>query len=409
MEYVWITCGIVLILYALLDTFFTVLNYNERGLLINRLVGVEWAIIRALTSRASGKTRRFVYRQMTGVIFVSVVLWWAAALIFGFALIFHGANGLGAMRADPTAPTGFPGAIYFSIAEFSSVGVADMAPTRGWVGLLSVIETLIALIVLTMVITFLFNVFKAIQALRTLCASFPAECEEVTAPAQGLRPFIGGGLGAAAIEAHLIGIRQAFSAYFDALAQDHLAYYFQSGVDRFALPFAVYQVGGTWESLWVGFDEDHAISQLPEMQVLHAAVFRTQRQIYRRYLWKLPAAPEPLDFDQFQKQLNATPTDPLLARFQASQRQGAALVGTEPSQPTRGTYEKYRLWLPFTTMIDDFVGRTSHELGYRPTCVGLEQTEVSRVQAFGWNVTTVTAPQFSMVGGTDYTKDSDKP
>ncbi len=390
-EYVWITLGAILIVYALLDAFFTVLNYNENGLLVNRLIGAEWALIRTATSRASGNLRRFIYRQTTGIIFVSVIMWWAAAIIIGFALIFYGGHGLGALRMDNTAPRGMLGALYFSAAQFTSVGVADIAPKVGWIGILSVAETFIGVILLSMIITFLFNIYTAIQALRTLCIVFPSVDRQVTSPLETLRPFFSDGVAAPALEAHLATVRNRFNSYFDTLAQDHLAYYFQSGQDRFSLPFAVFQVAGTWESLWVGLPSNAEAANLPELQVLSTSLIRNQRQIFDRFKWVQEDAPVPVSSEEFHRQMSGTPTDPQLIRLRELQLATQETTGIRGAPLTSVDYDRYVHWLCVRSRVDQMLDLTSKQLGYRPTLVPAIPAERVEAQRFGWIVTPLTS------------------
>ena len=60
MDVVWVVIGVLLLLVTLLDAFLAVLNYDEAGLFVDRIVRAQWIVLRALTRRVG---RRTYYRR----------------------------------------------------------------------------------------------------------------------------------------------------------------------------------------------------------------------------------------------------------------------------------------------------------------------------------------------------------
>ena len=79
MDVVWAVVGVLLLLLTLLDAFLAVLNYDEAGLFVDRIVRAQWLVLRAVTRRVGRRWRPLVLRQVTGVIIVVTILWCALA------------------------------------------------------------------------------------------------------------------------------------------------------------------------------------------------------------------------------------------------------------------------------------------------------------------------------------------
>lgn len=391
MEIIWIWAGILLVVVTLVDTFFTVLNYNEPGLITNRVVVQEWRFIRFVTSRLNGHVRRFVYRQMTGVMLTSVILVWLAGLILGFSFIYMGALQSGALTHDQGAPPGYWGALYYSMGQFSTVGSTHFSPETTWVNMLSVIETLLSIVLLSMVITFLSNVYSSIQALRTLCASFPAPGSKVGSPVDTLAPYFPS-QDTWSLEIHLVAVRGNFNTYFDSLAQDHSSLVFQSGKDQFSMPFGVYMTAGTLEVLRFGLPEQHVARSLAELERLHYSFTGCQEELYGLLRWDLPEAATPMEEAEFWREWKSASAgecggDFSVVRFHRLHQVTADLAQISPDYGEEDLYRTYCRWLEAITQYDDFISRSSRYLGYRPATSGGRFPLIDPIDKYGWLIT----------------------
>lgn len=426
MAHLALPIGILVVLFTLTDTFFTVLNYNQRGLMVNRVMRLEWKIIHWAVRPLGFRIRRMIYRTMTGLILLSGIIIWVGGIVLGFALVYLGEIHLGHLKVDTGAPGGFVGALYFSLGQFATVGVQGLTPNSGFVSVLSVAETLISVILLSLVITFLANVFGSIQALRTLCACFPSRTSAVSSPLDPLAPYLPRE-GLSALENHLADTRESMNAYFDSIAADHSAVFFYSGKERFVMPFAVFMLAGTVEGLGPGLPGNHPASKLPELVRLTEAFEGCQDQIYNLFRWPQPKPVAPLPVGAFvqaaetsaklpkvpgggagtseserplpvrivenfdiKKEIEEDHTQAVQAaeeyvrRF-VTLRQVMADM-SQISAPTNWAdeYKPYTQWLEFATAADDFIRRTSRLFDYHPRYQpGQHQADVP-FELYGW-------------------------
>lgn len=392
MDVVWIVLGALLLVLSMLDTFFTVLNYNERGLFVNRFIRVEWRLVRWLISKTSITHRHWFLRQVTGLVLISAISVWLFGILLGYALIFYGAIGMGAVTSTHGA-AGFWDAVYLSIGQFATVGVEHISAVQRWTEILTVVETMTSIVFLSMTITFLANIYNAIQALRTLCASFPSSSNAVTSPLDSLEPFFPYGT-TNSLELHLIDSRVNMNGYFDSLAQDHSGYFFQSGSDRFAMPFAVFNLAGTIEGLRYGLPKGHPASRRPELTRLEDSFDGCLEQIRGRYDWPHPADPAPLGLPEFTKSIQEWQADPnqanadaMVVRFAILVKSMATMEGiADPFSPDQleELHQRYKDWLVFVTNVDAFLTKASADLLYRPYYSAGTYPFEPPIADFGW-------------------------
>ncbi len=397
MTYVALSAGIFLVVFTLIDTFFTVLNYNQRGLLVNRAISAEWRAIHWVVRPLPINVKTVIYRGLTGLTLLSGILLWAAGIVVGFALMFTAAIDEGALKVADGAPRGFWGALYYSMGQFSTVGSSGFTPNATWVSLLSVLETLLCVLLLSIVIAFLVNVFSSIEALRTVCACFPSSSAMVTSPLESLAPYIPRE-DPSSLENHLATTRQAMNSYFDSIAADHCAIYFYSGKDRFVMPFSAFMLAGTVETLGSGLPAEHPISTLPELTRFTEAYKGNCAQMYNLFRWEKPAAPKPLSRDAFVALAtsNPNPGPPSLTRKSENLSAEAYVhrfVRLRTTMAEMGNiggprnwdeeYQAYVDWLQIVALSDDFIRRSSQLFDYHPVYEGADTFDIP-LDLYGW-------------------------
>lgn len=433
MGHVTIAIGAFLVLFTLADTFFTVLNYNERGILVNSAIRLEWRVIHWFARPLPLRTRIAIYRALTGVTVLSGIVIWVAGIVLGFAFIFYGEMQLGRLKSGDGAPGGPVGALYYSMAQFSTVGAAGVTPESTWVSILSVAETMLSVLLLSLVITYLVHVFTAIQALRNLCACFPSRHEYVTAPLSTLAPFLPREDGSS-LEAHLATCRQMMNGYFDAVAADHSSVFFYSGKARFAMPFAIFMLAGTLEGLQYGLPRQHPMSLLPELSRLHESFDTRRKQVYDLFRWPMPVSPTPLEPETFaslaqkaaqtivagevpealrkvpkagfdheaplpkrvaqdfnvkkswkEKHKEIYETDEQYAqRFVKLRFAAGRLARIDPPTDWVDLHQTYVHWLGFAAAADDLIRRTSELFDYHPACDMGDVDAGQPLALYGW-------------------------
>ena len=377
MDALWIVLGVALLALTFADTFVTVLNYDEGGILVNRLVRWQWIAIRAFTRRVSRRWRPIVLRQVTGVLLLTTILSWLTGVILGFALIYLGLIGLGAFQLSKGVDSDFVGALYLSVGQFSTVGADNIAPGGGWVNLVPVLEALTSVVMLSFIITFLGNIYGVIQLLRSLCADFFSTGPGVGSPVEALQPYFPNGE-PRDIDRHLNELVGDFNLYCDSLRQDHAAYHFQSGDEQFALPFALFMTSGTIAALRWGLPTGHPASVAPSLPRLAEAFDDFRERRYRKMHWATPVLPRVLDADAFAASFAAyrartipSPIDPWAARFLALNDEMAELVGAPAPTDVADAYARYTAWLPFAYPAAQFVAAVSRDLDYQPIYRGV--------------------------------------
>lgn len=381
MDVVWIVLGIVIILIAIVDTFISVLNYNERGLVVNHVARATWVIVRTVTRRLPRRWRQLALRQVTGLVTVSVILTWLSGVILGYALIYYGAMGWGAIDIRGGAPEGFWGALYMSIGQFSTVGVEDISAVHPVIDFLTVLESLSSVVLLSMIVAFLLNVFSGIQMLRSLSADVSRPGEGDATPLAALYPFFPNGE-PSDVERYLTNTWGDMNLYGDVLRQTRTTYFFQSGDEQFSAPFALGSIGQIVGALRWGLPVgEYPVSRLPGLFRLEESLAAARRWITTEML-RLPplVPPAPVSSAEFARQLGAARSspddvpgvDPLVAEFDHMCRAVARLVSpTQDDAVARSAdpaeaYERYVQWLPFGAVSARFDAALSRDLDYQP-------------------------------------------
>ncbi|MDQ2661704.1 MAG: FUSC family protein [Actinomycetota bacterium] len=381
MDVVWIVLGVVLLLVTLLDAFLAVLNYDEAGLFVDRIVRGQWLLLRAVTRRMGRRWRPIVLRQVTGILILVTILWWVVGIVLGFTFIYLGAMGVsGAFQASTGVTPDFFGALYLSVGQFSTVGVDNIAPGAVITNLLTVGEAMISVVLLSFIITFLVNVYGVIQALQSLSASFFRAGRGVGEPIDTLMPFFPDG-GSRGLGGHLDSVLEKLSAYADGLAQNRAAYYFQSGRDQFSLPFSLHMTAGIIGALRWGLPTGSEPSTEPGLIRL-TDVYEDFRQRMQQALgWSTVPVPVPVSAQQFASAAAAfdeprlgAGVDSWVRRFLVIDRRMARLTRSGAPFEVADAYRRYAAWLPFEFQAQSFVAAVSRDLDYQPIYRGIATT-----------------------------------
>jgi len=381
MDVVWIVLGVLLLLVTLLDAFLAVLNYDEAGLFVDRIVRGQWLLLRAITRRMGRRWRPIVLRQVTGILILVTILWWVVGIVLGFTFIYLGAMGVtGAFQASTGVEPDFLGALYLSVGQFSTVGVDNLAPGAVITNLLTVGEAMISVVLLSFIITFLVNVYGVIQSLQSLSASFFRAGRGIGEPIDTLVPFFPDGV-SRGLGGHLDSVLDRLSAYADGLAQNRAAYYFQSGRDQFSLPFSLRMTAGVIGALRWGLPSGSDPATEPGLIRL-TDVYQDFRQRMQGALgWTTGPIPAPVSAQQFARAVSLFegPTagaglDPWVRRFISIDRRMADLTRSGAPIDIADAYERYTAWLPFEFQAQSFLAAVSRDLDYQPIYRGIATT-----------------------------------
>ncbi|GAA1399886.1 FUSC family protein [Oerskovia paurometabola] len=373
METVWLVLGIVILALTLLDVFLTALNYDESGFIAGPLAAGQWRLLRRVTRRMSRRWRPLALRQVTGLQIMVTVVAWLFGVILGFGLIYYGQMTKTAFSVSGTgASLDFFNAMYFSAAQLSTVGGSSLTAETDVLRFLSIAETLTGVVLVSLILTFLLGVYDVIRDLRALSAQFFSAERGAGSPVASLAPFFQQGE-PSGLDGHVDGIADSFSSYTDGLRLHHAAYYFQSGRDQFALPYAIRMLGGTLGALRWGLPAGHPATATPGLVPLTFQFLEFGEYLQKRLRWTSHAVPEVVSSDEFaglaRSGHHRGRQDEWVARFVELDRDMADLAGIEPLTDLDDAYRRYTQWLPFAYRAQQITFAVSRDLDYQPIIV----------------------------------------
>jgi hypothetical protein len=164
--------GALLIATVLLDVFLTVLYARMgAGVISNRLAELIWRAFRLL-SKPFGRHRPVVVSFCGPVILVLIVAIWAAGLTLGTALIVQPHLGTDIRATTGPTPTDFVTALYVAGTSIAIVGSNEFTPRSAPFRLLYLVNSVIGMSVFTLTLTYLMQVYNAVQRRNTLGLKF---------------------------------------------------------------------------------------------------------------------------------------------------------------------------------------------------------------------------------------------
>ena len=160
--------GALLLLLILLDVFLTVLYARAgTGIISYQLARLIWRAF-GVASRPFGQGRSTMLSFCGPTILVLLVLVWALVLTLGGAMILHPQLGR-AIQADSGAtPTDFVTAMYVAANSMSIVGSSGFSPKSEGTRLLFLYFSLTGLSVTSLTLTYLMQVYAALQRRNAL-------------------------------------------------------------------------------------------------------------------------------------------------------------------------------------------------------------------------------------------------
>lgn len=160
--------GALLMLLVLLDVFLTVLYARAGTGIISRIhARWTWRFFRAV-SKPFGRGRGTVLSFAGPTILVSLVLLWAFLLAVGAALIIHPNLGASVQASSGETPTDFITALYAAGSSLSLVGASNFSPQTSGFRLLYLFNSIIGTAVTSLTLTYLMQVYNALQRRNTL-------------------------------------------------------------------------------------------------------------------------------------------------------------------------------------------------------------------------------------------------
>jgi uncharacterized membrane protein YccC len=383
MEAFWLILGIIVLAVGLLDLFLTALGYDEAGFLATRLCQLMWHGLRTITRRMSRRGRPRVLRQVMGLQVMLSIATWLVCVIVGFAFIYYSQmQGPNFQYAGQDLGAGMFSAIYFSAAQLATVGTSQISPQTNVLRILTILETLSGVVLITLSLSFLLGVYQVIRDLRTLCANFLTAEADTGDVMASLAPYFPQGE-PAGLDDRLRAISDSFWSYSEGLRLHRIAYYFQSGRDQFSLPYTLHMMGQTVAALRWGLPAGHPATQDPSLLQLTTQFDQFANDLHDRLGWTSAAVPEVMALADFSAAYDdASPaSDYWLGRFLRLNRAMAQLAKLDSGEDIAQTYERYCQWLPFAYRAEQVAAAVSRDLDYQPIVRGDEAARAEARQA----------------------------
>ncbi|UPO77896.1 FUSC family protein [Arthrobacter sp. Helios] len=299
---------------------------------------------------------------MTGLQIMVSILAWLSGVIVGFGLI-----NLGLMQ-----------------------GTSQLTPNTDVLRLLSIVETITGVVLVSLILTFLLGTYGVISNLRALSEQFFSAGGGVGEPIASLEPYFPHGK-ARGLDSHLQSISESFSSYSNGIRLHHAAYYFQSGRDTFSLPYSIRMMGGVIGGLRWGLPGSNAVTQAPALLPLTQQFEQFEDYMHPLLNWTSSAVPETVELKEFRRMIALdaqrhavqpvrkaprwhTADDDGLDRwvreFAKVNREMSALVHGEALVNIEEAYQRYMAWLPFAYRAQQFTAAVSRDLDYQPVLTG---------------------------------------
>ncbi|WP_153502605.1 potassium channel family protein [Cumulibacter manganitolerans] len=155
--------GVALIAVGLTDMFHTLLHPSGRGRVSHWVFAQAWR-----ASKATGHRLGSVLGPAAMVVAISV---WVAMHAVGWALIYlpHITDGFTySSGIDPTAYPRMVQALYYSVVVLSTLGFGDVVPVDPWIRIVTPLEALTGLALLTAALTWFTQMYPPLSRRRAL-------------------------------------------------------------------------------------------------------------------------------------------------------------------------------------------------------------------------------------------------
>jgi len=165
--------GVVIIALVIYDIYATILRATKHSgpfsTFINR--GLWWIAKRA-TQRFSRRRRHRFLSPVGPLLMPSLITFFILMLLTGFALIYLPRMDTEFKVDDAAHSSKIFQAFYFSGVTFLTIGYGDIAPVSGAMRMIAVIEAAAGLAIISLSITYLLTVYRALERKRAVALKF---------------------------------------------------------------------------------------------------------------------------------------------------------------------------------------------------------------------------------------------
>ena len=375
LSWLFLVCGIALVLIGLLDVFFAVLNYDGFSFLSSRFYRGIWSLLRATTRPLPDRARHFGLSTGAPLMIPATMLLWMAIEIFGFGFIYYSQTDYFSFTSG-SKPT-FPHMVYLSGVTIGTLGYGDITPKNPFFGAVTFTQALIGFSIITLFITYVLNIYQVLQQWNTLSSGLYHQAGGVDNPATLLKPHFPKGK-PSGLDATIGGLHQNLTSYYEGARRYPLVYYFHSRQARRSVPYVFRMASETAAALRWGLPKDHPAAEEPGLPTLLTGIEEVMRGMRERFVPYYSEEEKPyfVSYEAFRiAQRKGEDEDIWLSRFIEVERQMQEMAEIEPSGPDlEKAYERYKEWLPFALRTDTFIRDTALDLGYDPDQLSWKDT-----------------------------------
>ncbi|HEV3402034.1 MAG TPA: hypothetical protein VG078_09470 [Acidimicrobiales bacterium] len=366
MDALWVVLGVALILVGLVDMFLAVLHHDAVSFLTPVLYRWTWVVSRTLTKPLPTRVSTGLRALAAPWMVLLTLLVWLGTQALGFALVYYpGMSGSGFLLAQGVRRS-FGTAFTFSSATLASLGLNGVSPRTLSYQAVAAGETVIGLLIITLTISYILNVYQVLQSQNALAAALHHQAEDGSDPRTILAPHFVDGR-PEGLSTHLREFHRSLVDQAEGLRRYPIVYYFKSGRAYRSIPYVFHMIGGVIAALRWGLPTDHPATRDPWLPSLATGYTDVMREVEHHFVPGVdPGNQDPVPFERFRQALSDggdAGGDERLAEFVELDRFMRDVASLDDGPDPDEAYERYSKWLPFATESAAFVAAMAADLG----------------------------------------------
>ena len=366
MDALWVTLGVVLILVGLVDMFLAVLHHDAVSFLTPLLYRWTWVVSRTVTKPLPSSIMTVVRSLAAPWMVLLTLLVWLGTQALGFALLYYPGVMAGDLMVAEGVRGSFGTAFTFSTITLASLGLNVVTPRTVTFQAVAGAETLIGLLIITLTISYILNVYQVLQSQNALAAALHHQAEDGSDPRTILAPHFVDGR-PQGLSTHLREFHRSLVDQAEGLRRYPIVYYFKSGRAYRSIPYVFHMIGGVVAALRWGLPRGHPATRDPWLPSLVTGYTSVMREVEHHFVPGAdPGDQEPVLFERFRSALaegGDAGDEERLAEFIELDRFMRGVAALEDGPDPEEAYARYRDWLPFATESAAFISAMAADLG----------------------------------------------
>lgn len=358
--------GIVILLVALLDVFFTVLDANGFSLLSRRVYRWMWWLWRHGARILPAGVRTSWLSVGAPLMIPASVAVWFGLVIVGFALIYFGGMSPENFFFGGGSQPSLDAAFRLSWVTLSTIGFVEISPSSTSYSFTVAAEAILGGVILTLALTYFLRVHNVLLQFHTLATSLHHHAGDIARPESYLSTHIVAGE-PRSLEPWLHDLVDGVVQLHEGLRRHPIVYFFHPRRRWRSLPYLIHTLSHVAAGLRWGVPRDSDVHREPSLRALIAATTTMIDDLEHQFVpmvWRSRVVP--MGFSDFRQCVadHDWIHDPWVDRFLTLDGWMRDLLRQEAPVDPAEMYARYREWLPFAATTHDFVQATAWDLGY---------------------------------------------